>query len=150
MNYNQSHLCCVKLKQGNYLPEVFSVCLSIFWCLCLPLLAGVTTGDSEQWLWLKSECAYVVHVLKGGYVNHFVAVFVRCGCEIEKVCASSHHVGDSSEKTRMRRALFHPDAPVTSWSCSLLSTFLKTHQEVEGDGIGWALSPLHKRGPPPF
>ena len=52
------------------------------------------------------------------------------------VCVFSHYDGDSRERTRMHSTLFRPDAPVTSWPCSLPSTFPRTHQEVVGDGKG--------------
>ncbi len=59
-----------------------------------------------------------------------------CACVLVRercawVCVSNYD-SDSWEGTGRCSTPFRPDAPVTSWPCSLLSTSLSIQQEVEG------------------
>lgn len=76
---------------------------------------------------------------------------LACGCvlglgRLVCVCVSSHNDGDSWEGTGMCRIPFRPDAPVTSWPCSLPLNF-PSHPPR---GEGWNQSPIHRGGHPPL
>jgi len=71
-------------KQDNCLIACVCVCVCV--CArappfsCAFLCAGVTTGDSEQWFWLRSGCAAVVYMLVDVYWGAVYWCVCVCVC----------------------------------------------------------------------
>ena len=120
------------LLEKSKTPSALWVCACLFLRLCVSLcVAGrqkvtVSNGPDLE----VGSCCICVRAL----------VFRVC----VRGCASPHDDGDSWKGTGQRSAPFRPDALVTSWPCSLLSTCLSTQQEVAGEGIrgGWNQPPV--------
>ena len=137
-------LCLHALPDKSKTPSPLWVCacpfLRVYVSLCAVWWQWVTVSngpDLEVGMHLLCMCLCVCVGARQ---------IVLCACVCVCVCVPSYYDGDSWEGTGRCSAPFRPDAPVTSWPCSLLSTSLSIQQEDEGGGAGRVKPVTHTQG----